>query len=274
MNPFQVPTPAVVAFSGGRTSGLMLRRILDAYNNTLPDDVFVCFANTGLEHPATLRFVADVEINWGVKVNWLEYRPERTFEVVTYETASRNGEPFTHLLNDVTSLPNPRARRCTTQLKMRTMKRWLDTKGIEDHYKVIGLRADEPLRVAKMRGDTSQETPIMPLAQAGITKRDVDTFWKNNNFDLDLPFDSNMFGNCVGCFLKSKHKLKTIMREMPEAFDWWIEAEKKMESKADTVSGMRFRIDRPKYADLVAQAQMDQDLGFDEPDLTECSCTD
>jgi hypothetical protein len=74
--------------------------------------------------------------------------------------------------------------------------------------------------------------------------------------------------------LKSKSKLTAIMREMPEAFAWWIEAERNMEAKADTISGMRFRIDRPKYADLLAQSRMDNDLDFQEPDLQECSCTD
>jgi 3'-phosphoadenosine 5'-phosphosulfate sulfotransferase (PAPS reductase)/FAD synthetase len=153
-----------------------------------------------LSIPPLVRFVADFQINYDVPVHWLEYRPGRTFAEVTYETASRNGEPFSYLLDEVTSLPNPRARRCTTQLKMRTMKRWLVARGIHDHYKVIGLRADEPMRVSRMRGDTQEEVPLMPLAEASVTKLDVDTFWRSNSFDLNLPFDSNLFGNCVGCF--------------------------------------------------------------------------
>ena len=36
---FRLETPGVINFSGGRTSGYMLRKILDAYDNKLPDDL-------------------------------------------------------------------------------------------------------------------------------------------------------------------------------------------------------------------------------------------
>ena len=63
---------AVISFSGGRTSGFMLKQILD-YNKGLPDNVKVCFANTGREMPETLQFVNDCSVYWGVQVTWLEY---------------------------------------------------------------------------------------------------------------------------------------------------------------------------------------------------------
>lgn len=46
-NPCKIEGPAVISFSGGRTSGMMLRAILDAHGGTLPADVRVLFANTG-----------------------------------------------------------------------------------------------------------------------------------------------------------------------------------------------------------------------------------
>ena len=42
----------LISFSGGRTSGYMLHRILKA-NGDLPDRVKVLFANTGREMPDT-----------------------------------------------------------------------------------------------------------------------------------------------------------------------------------------------------------------------------
>lgn len=48
-DPFFIKGPAVISFSGGRTSGYMLWRILQAHDGKLPDDVYVMFANTGLE---------------------------------------------------------------------------------------------------------------------------------------------------------------------------------------------------------------------------------
>ena len=62
----------LISFSGGRTSGYMLHRILEA-NGDLPDRVKVLFANTGREMSGTLDFVHNVEKNWGVDITWLEY---------------------------------------------------------------------------------------------------------------------------------------------------------------------------------------------------------
>lgn len=73
-DPFRLPEPFVVSFSGGRTSGLMLRKILDAYDGKLPDCGRVVFCNTGKERQETLDFVERCSIEWDVPVTWLEYR--------------------------------------------------------------------------------------------------------------------------------------------------------------------------------------------------------
>src|SRR5689334_7834999 len=120
-NPFRIEGPAVVSFSGGRTSGLMLRRILDA---GLQPDVHVLFANTGREREETLAFVYEIETRWQILVHWLE-RPmfasahERGYNEVTYATASRHGEPFEQLIAERACLPNPAQRWCTSELKTR-----------------------------------------------------------------------------------------------------------------------------------------------------------
>ena len=57
---YKIPTPACISFSGGRTSGFMLKQILNTYGGELPDDIKVCFANTGKEMPETLDFVHEV----------------------------------------------------------------------------------------------------------------------------------------------------------------------------------------------------------------------
>jgi hypothetical protein len=41
VSPYLLDLPAVVSFSGGRTSGFMLRHILDAHGGQ-PDDLKVC----------------------------------------------------------------------------------------------------------------------------------------------------------------------------------------------------------------------------------------
>ena len=39
LNPYLITGPAVIAFSGGRTSGYMLHEIIAAHGGTLPPDV-------------------------------------------------------------------------------------------------------------------------------------------------------------------------------------------------------------------------------------------
>ena len=71
-NPYKIDGPALISFSGGRTSGFMLWHILDAHNGELPPDVYVTFANTGKEREETLRFVFECQSRWGAKIRWLE----------------------------------------------------------------------------------------------------------------------------------------------------------------------------------------------------------
>ena len=48
-DPYRIAGPAVISFSGGRTSGYVLKHILDGHGGALPSDVRVVFANTGKE---------------------------------------------------------------------------------------------------------------------------------------------------------------------------------------------------------------------------------
>jgi hypothetical protein len=85
--------PTGISFSGGRSSAYMLWRILDA-NGGLPEHTRVCFANTGKEAEATLRFVRNCGERWRVPITWIEYRDDPTgWAVVDFATASRKGEP-------------------------------------------------------------------------------------------------------------------------------------------------------------------------------------
>jgi hypothetical protein len=77
----------------------MLWRVLEAHQMSLPPEAVVCFANTGKEDEATLRFVQDCSEQWNVPITWLEFRDtEELFKIVDFDSASRNGEPFEALI--------------------------------------------------------------------------------------------------------------------------------------------------------------------------------
>jgi len=273
-DPFKIMEPTCISFSGGRTSAYMLWRVLEAHQMSLPPEAVVCFANTGKEDEKTLEFVRDCAVNWNVPITWLEYA-EVDFTIVTFETASRNGEPFEALIRKRNYLPNPVTRFCTSELKIRPIGRYLlslgmaETKTEAENMSMIGMRADEQRRAAKI-----EDKSRIPLVTAGITKEDVGAFWRSQLFDLGLPNNNGvtMHGNCDLCFLKGGAQVLSLIAEKPERAVWWA----KMEALAlaSKPSGAVFRSDRPSYASML-QFSQDQTNLFDPKDeAIACFCGD
>jgi 3'-phosphoadenosine 5'-phosphosulfate sulfotransferase (PAPS reductase)/FAD synthetase len=277
MNPYLLDRPALISFSGGRTSGFMLRQILDAFGGTLPDDVIPVFANTGLEDARTYAFIDKVAGMW-TDIVVLERRRGQAgerdaFDIRSIDNCSRNGEPFTALLDEKQFLPNPTARICTQYLKIKTMAAFGKSRGWKHWSAAIGLRADEPRRVAKVKNgewDNDYER-VLPMADANHGLEDVTAFWSKQPFDLAFPPGNNVYGNCVGCFLKSRQRIDTIARESPSALAWWVEQERKQQSKKDFVS-VRFRYDRPSYAAMLKAVQEQPLLFSPEEESLPCDC--
>jgi len=262
-NPFKIDSPTCISFSGGRTSAYMLWRVLQSNGGKLPDEAVVCFANTGKKDEATLKFVRDCSVVWGVPINWIEYRVEEPrFAVVDFESASRNGEPFSALIQKRSYLPNPVARFCTGELKILTIERYFKSLGITEFDTMVGLRADEPQRAAKMR-----ESKLIPLFDAGIYQDDVQKFWKAQSFDLELTFRDGVTasGNCDLCFLKGANQIMSLIAEKPERAVWWA----KMEESIGT-----FRSDRPSYAQMLKFSQEQRDMFDPNEEGISCFCGD
>lgn len=283
-NPYMIEGPTTISFSGGRTSGYMVWRILDA-NGGLPDCAKVLFANTGKEMPETLDFVQECSERWGVPITWLEYcyaDGKHTFAEVDWHTASRNGEPFAQVIKHRRMLPNPRVRFCTVELKVRTMHRYLKANGWTEWTSVVGIRADEPRRVAKLGNQDygSHEVRCAPLATDGVTAAQVGAFWAASEFDLRLPNHGGktMHGNCDLCFLKGGDQVLSLIRERPERAVWWMQQEA---YAADTFvernlgGAFRFRLDRPSYAQMHNMANAHGELFcFADDTIEDCACTD
>ncbi|WP_312669003.1 phosphoadenosine phosphosulfate reductase family protein [Stutzerimonas nitrititolerans] len=291
-SPYRISGRTALSFSGGRTSAYMLRQVLD-HNDDL-SDLVVLFANTGKEHEATLEFVRDVGEQWGVPIVWLEFRDSDTgFEQVSFETASRNGEPFEALINKRRYLPNPVTRFCTVELKIRTMHRYLKTLGWADGDdgwdQMVGIRADENRRVAKIRKrGTSTETPKesmrLPLADAGVTVSTVGRFWLDQPFDLRLPSvnGKTLLGNCDLCFLKGAGQVFSIIATDRPRAAWWARMEAEIQAiQPRSSNAARFRFDRANYQQMLdyseQQGSLFEQLLASSPELDEpaaCFCGD
>lgn len=291
MNSYLIPEPALISFSGGRTSAFMLRKILDAYDGALPENIHVAFANTGRERPETLDFVQECSERWNVRIHWLEYDPDEDHNTrfVSHNSASRNGEPFVAVMKSRSGmLPNPVTRFCTIEMKIRRF--YMLMHRIYGHARwnsVVGLRADEPKRVEKQQARNEQKKDrwhtLMPLAAAGVTKRDVKAFWDAQPFDLRLLNVGGVTpdGNCDLCFLKSESSILSAMRRRPDLAQWWIDREsdamdREVFTEIRNESARRFRMDRPSYAALLDKSQRQGDLLTyeDEGGSIDCACTD
>ncbi|MDE0395658.1 MAG: hypothetical protein OYK82_12865 [Gammaproteobacteria bacterium] len=143
---------------------------------------------------------------------------------------------------------------------------------------LLGLRADEQPRVWRIldrtlfaegagsakcaiRTQPPGEHPYFPLADAGWTANDVDTYWSVRGQGLQLPAGA---GNCVFCFMKGTHDLRAVAQSLdpdrvadtPSDIGWWDSIERRYRRKAPardgsghTVFGF-FGVNGPSYADI------------------------
>lgn len=273
-DPFFIEGPALISFSGGRTSAYMLWRILQAHGGALPDDVHVCFANTGKEREETLRFVHECATRWGVRVRWLEWSLcDPGFIECGFNSASRNGEPFAALIGHRGYLPNVAKPWCSMSLKQSVCRQFaLSAFGPGRYTSIVGLRYDEEGRVAGARKRNASRKDAWdsysPLYDARVTKRDVRAFWGEQEFDLGLL---DFEGNCDGCFQKTV-RLYEVERYAPGTLDWWIEQEKRVAPTADP-DARHWMLGR-SYSEIqdAIRRQPDMFMGaFDsDPDDAEC----
>lgn len=246
--------PALISFSGGRTSAYMLHEILRV-NGGLPRDVYVVFANTGKEKEETLRFVHECATRWNVRIHWVEWRyGKEGFAEVGYNSASRKGEPFEELIRRKQRLPNSHERWCTQHLKVLPMFAFMRaTLGLEpgQYTETIGLRDDEGIRILNGLERAEKDSRIVryPLAKAKIRKLNILDFWLGENKDprnlthpLPQGFDLGLNpweGNCDFCFQKGKGIRKRLIRDDPTVATWWDEREREQAGwfdKRDLVS--------------------------------------
>lgn len=221
-----------ISFSGGRTSGMMLIKLLEE-NGPLPDHGWAVFQNTSREHEATYEFIERIQDFCGNYIIWLEFHQTQSrkpgFRAVDFATAKRDGSVFENAVNfgEGGWLPNSVRRSCSRKMKRQTMERFLKSKGAKVWANYVGIRADEARRANP--APDSRVNRIFPLVEWGKTKEDVIEFWKKMPFDLglDITDKGTLYGNCTGCFLKSELHLATLCRERPDEFAWWEKMEER-----------------------------------------------
>lgn len=215
----------LVSFSGGLTSAYMTKWCLDNLSNQY--EIVIVFANTGKEREETLQFVNECDKRWNFNTVWVEaiVNPEKgkgtLFKVISFESASRKGEPFEEVIKKY-GLPNVRFLHCTRELKTRVIHSYIKSLGWKGYYTAIGIRKDE---IDRINPNYKKERFIYPLVSLiPSTKLDVNAFWLNQDFTLNLK---SYEGNCDLCYKKSDRKLLTILKENQSLSEWWQDMEQK-----------------------------------------------
>ena len=215
----------LISFSGGETSAYMLYWCLKKWSSKY--EIKVVFANTGQENEETLIFVKKCSDYFNCDVVWVEafVNPENkkgtTHKIVTFETASRNGEPFEDVIKKY-GIPNQSTPHCNRELKLAPIKSYLKSIGWKKYFTAIGIRYDE---IDRMNQHRIERRILYPLIQnQPMTKPKINFWWNQQPFRLGLK---GYQGNCKACWKKSDSKLYTILNESPEYFEFV----KRMEDK-------------------------------------------
>ena len=150
-------------------------------------------------------------------------------------------------------------------------KAWFGEGGIE-YVAFIGLRGDEQLRVARVEMRSSNphanvgyegEHVYMPLAKMRVGKEDVNGFWEQQDWDLNLP-QNGALSNCVYCFLKGASVLSQVHAAMetqkhgsiegfgstigtPCDIDWWSTKEREYGRDLEAEGRERTNPDAPDF---------------------------
>lgn len=211
----------LISFSGGETSALMTKLILEQWRDRY-DEIRVIFANTGQEREETLIFVDRCDKVFGFNVVWIELVTTMEKGVgarcreVTFDTASRDGQPFEGFIAKY-GIPGPSHPSCSKGMKAEPITRWARENGwLPGTYDLaIGIRDDEADRISPK---AKKRRIIYPLIKTWPhTKPMVNEFWLKQPFRLDLK---GYQGNCKWCWKKSLRKHLTIITETPEAYDF------------------------------------------------------
>lgn len=255
--------------------------LMNAWEDRHNWEIIIVFANTGKEVEGTLFFIDECAQEWNLNIVWVEAVPiskkgwEVAAKVVTYETASRNGEPFEAMIAKL-GIPSSATPFCSPQLKRQAVLAYAKQIGWTDFYVAIGVRYDEPKRVNRK---SKKQKVIYPLVDLNPkTKRDIINWWANQTFDLDIHPDE---GNCDNCWKKGFPMHCRNMQRIPQSFDWWESMQTKYGNlkprQNDAQPPFNFFRGNKNVADIRAMAELPQETLiqmnlFDEINLCGESC--
>lgn len=236
----KAPVVPLLNLSGGKDSGGMLLFAKELYDRWGMQYQCV-FADTGNEHPVTLEYVASLPSKTGcppiqvVRADFsgriakkranIEKSKTYTDEMKKRVLACLHptGVPFLDLCLWKGRFPSPRARFCTVELKIATVREFvqpmLDAGGVVESWQ--GIRAEESTERAKMVKRVQEEEglfSVRPLLNWKLEK--VLAIHKRHGLKLNPLYMKGMRRvGCMPCMMCGKDEMYQIARRFPEHID-------------------------------------------------------
>lgn len=255
----------VFSFSMGRTSACMtamaeqMRGIFNCISimdyciksGEISGEAEYILMDTSVEHPLSYKFARKLQEKLGIKITVLrgDFKQEKgvghNYEVLNLDDVDTNflDGAFYHMARKY-GVPTVMTPWCTSRMKEETHDKYCDEKYGKGNYVTwLGMRVDEPLRL-KHVGKSPNLRYFSEISD--MTKRDVNDFWSDMDFNLEIE---PHLGNCVFCVKKSKNKIALAARQEPELAKQW---QKLIDDAADD-KYVTIKRDKSGQIDFVAQ---------------------
>jgi hypothetical protein len=217
-----------VSVSGGRTSAYMAWWLKKHMSHRY--EMAFVFANTGREHPDTLRFLEAANQAFGLRLVRVEsvahpgQRKGSTHEVVGHNSLNQDGAVFEAMIQKY-GIPNHTFPHCTRELKANAIRSYMESVWEPGTYDIaIGIREDEKRRVTKSARMSNVVYPLIDWHPDQPDKAYILDWFKQFEWDLRIP---EHLGNCVNCFKKTDPKLNAAWHDAPEYFEFTERMERK-----------------------------------------------
>lgn len=200
----------VVMFSGGITSYATAKRTIAQHGG---QGVTLLFCDTTIEHPDTYRFISEASAHLGVPLVTL-----------------RDGRSPREVFRDRRMLGNSRIAPCSTELKQKPARRWME-ENAPDAAVVLGIDWTEEHRLPGARAGWEPWRVEAPLTEPPYRTKDelLDDLEREGIARPALYRMGFSHNNCGGgCPRAGLAQWSHLYRTDPAWFGWWEETEEYM----------------------------------------------
>jgi len=216
----------VVMFSGGKDSTAALLFVLNYIKNyNKKNRVRVLFADTGIEHPLTYKYIEYVDKKLNIQVEKM------------------NNDDFLDICLNKKMFPRPRQRFCTKDIKVRPFRNWIYANYVsqgkragKDFIVVQGIRAEESERRAAVYAEFNIKTykvnykpfsviywhPLLDWSTEQVFKYIEDNGLQQNKVYTHLKLQR---ASCYPCIMSNKAEIQHIAND-EQALKRIVEMEK------------------------------------------------